>query len=171
MSSSIQTITIPPVYHNPLQSTENSSAEFVENAILSIADVDQEVQEEQMRAQAATLALINAKDRLIQQQTTQIAQLSTALIESEGRIQAQKNTYVEKDKTSQELIQQLLSVVEEQKNQMKRMDEQLAAANKEIADCAPLKARAEHERRLVTDPAYRAAYRNARIESAANSGR
>ena len=54
----------------------------------------------------------------------------------------------------QELIQQLLSVVEEQKNQMKRMDEQ---ANKEIADCAPLKAKAEHERRMVTDPAYRAA--------------
>ena len=51
----------------------------------------------------------------------------------------------------------MLSVVEEQKNQMKRMDEQLAAANKEIADCAPLKAKAEHERRMVTDPAYRAA--------------
>ena len=63
---------------------QNSPEAFVENAILAIADVDQDVEAERALADAATLARITAQERLIRQQESQIVQLNTSLRVSEA---------------------------------------------------------------------------------------
>ena len=111
---------------------QNSPEAFVENAILAIADVDQDVEAERASAEAAMLARITAQSSLILQLQNQLVQTNNALEQAKAHNKEQDRVFKEMIDAKDELIKEKDTVIQQVQSQLNSIQAQLNSVSGEL---------------------------------------
>ena len=111
---------------------QNLPEAFVENAIFAIADVDQDVEAERARAEAAMLAQISAQSSLILQLQNQLVQSNVAIEQAKAHNKEQDRVYKETIDAKDELIKEKDTVIQQVQSQLNSIQAQLNSVSGEL---------------------------------------